>query len=768
MKSWIHFAACAAIASALAGYAGSAELANPRDAAVTISVLSSPPDYVSGGEARIAVKAPGGLLDKLRFRLNGNQIFPAMTRSGDHLEGVVSGLVNGKNILEVRHLEAQGKGVSDSIELTNYPITGPMFTGPQQEVFICRTQESGLGQPLVDNHEGIGHPVFDDSTGQLAGHSKYCSIETRFQYIYWNGSDFKPFDPTTGFTSPPPDLKTITVNGADLPFVVRIEGGTINRFIYTVAMLAPFPESGAPGGMNNSAWNEKLVYWLRGGTGIGHQQGTAMWFNNDLSGRERALMPQILARGFAVVASSGNETGVHYNMRLAEETAMMTKEHFVELYGKPRFTIGLGGSGGGVQQYLFAQNHPGLLDGGIPAFSYPDMITQTIPISDCPLLGRYFMDEVALNPASPWAKWSNQKFIEGMNASDTAANEITGTAGSTECINSWLSAMPTVLNPVYKDPRFDVAARFYRYPPDVFENVKWTHWNDLANIYGTDSNGYAPISVDNVGVQYGLAALAGGQISIDEFLRINACVGGWKEQPDFVQWDRQADPFDSRNMKRSANCRDPSGTPAPRRSGDLAAIRKAYTSGHVFTGRRLDIPLIDLRPYLEPELDMHNSRQSFSVRARLLDANAGAAKNQVVWFTGPDDLLPRVMDALSVLDRYLSSGAAPVEFTDKCMDASGALIAAGPSVWDGILNGNAPGACTAAYPIYSSPRMAAGDSIKGDIFKCALKPVSTALADGTYPASVQFSAQQMVWLERIFPEGVCDYSRGDQGRPADW
>lgn len=772
MNAWMHFAACAVIASALAGCGASGSTedpGNPGDTLVTISVLSSPSDYVSGGDARIEVKAPPGLFRRLTFWLNGNRIFPAMTWADGHLEGVVSGLLNGKNILEVRHLGAQGKDVSGSIELTNYPIIGPMFTGPQQELFICRTEESGLGQPQVDNHQGIGHPVFDESTGQLVGHSKHCSIETRFQYIYYNGTDFKRFDPATGFKSPPPDLQTIKLNGVEVPFVVRIEGGTINRFIYTVAMLAPFPEPVAPGRMNNAAWNDKLVYWLRGGGGIGHQQGTAMWFNNGLTGTERTLMPQILARGFAVVTSSGNEAGVHYNMRLAEETAMMTKEHFSELYGKPRFTIGLGGSGGGVQQYLFAQNRPGLLDGGIPAISYPDMVTQTIPISDCPLLGQYFKDEVALNPASPWAKWSNQKLIEGMNASDTVLNVISRTPGSTECINGWLSAIPTVLNPVYKDSRYDIAAKDYGYPHDVFANVKWTHWNDLANIYGADSDGHAPISIDNVGVQYGLAALADGQISTGEFLRMNACVGGWKEQPGFAQWDRQADPFDSRNMQRSANCRDAYGTPAPRRSGDLRAMRLAYTSGHVFTGRRLDIPMIDLRPYLEPELDMHNSRQSFSVRARLLDANAGGVKNQVIWFTGSeDDLLPRVMDALSVLDRYLSSGAAPVEFTDRCMNASGALIAAGPSVWNGILNGKAPGACTKTYPIHSSPRMVAGDSINGLIFKCTLKPVSAALADGTYPATRQFSAQQRTWLARIFPEGVCDFSRGDQGLPPSW
>jgi len=40
----------------------------------------------------------------------------------------------------------------------------------------------------------------------------------------------------------------------------------------------------------------------------------------------------------------------------------------------------------------------------------------------------------------------------------------------------------------------------------------------------------------------------------------------------------------------------------------------------------------------------------------------------------------RVMEALSVMDRRLSGGAAPAAFTDRCIDAGGAVIASGPSV----------------------------------------------------------------------------------------
>ena len=631
----------------------------------------------------------------------------------------------------------------------------------QQFPFICRAQEAGLGPPIVDSFDGTGHPVLNPADHVPFGYSRQCGIAPRLAYFYFTGSEFKPFAPDTGYAHPPADMQRVQYGGASVPFVVRVEVGTINRFFYTIAMLAPSPEPAAP------AWNRKLLYWLRGGVGIGHQQGLPMWINGALSRSERQLLPAILEQGFAILSSSGNETGVHYNMRLAGDTAVKVKQHFIATYGQPAYTIAVGGSGGAVQQYLFAQNLPGLFDGGVPIQSFPDMITQTIPIADCPLLGQYFKEAVANDAGSPWARWSAQSLIEGMNASDTVRNAQTGQPGTTECINGWRMAMPTVLNPLYRDRRFDLGARAYGYPDGVLDRVKWTHWNDLADIYGVDAHGYAPIPIDNVGVQYGLAALAAGKIDADEFLRLNACVGAWKEQADFVVWKGADDPFDAANIRRGERCRFPDGTPAPRRSGDLDAIRLAYTAGQVFTGQRLDIPMIDLRPYLEATLDMHNARQSFAVRARLLAHHPAQAARQVIWFVRPEaELAPVVLEAVGVLDRYLAQHQAPAQFTDRCLDGHGATIAAGPAVWDGILNDHAPGACTQAFPIYASPRMVAGESIRGDTFKCALKPLATALADGSYPPAVHFSAGQQAWLARIFPQGVCDYGQGDVGRPA--
>jgi hypothetical protein len=154
------------------------------------------------------------------------------------------------------------------------------------------------------------------------------------------------------------------------------------------------------------------------------------------------------------------------------------------------------------------------------------------------------------------------------------------------------------------------------------------------------------------------------------------------------------------------------------------------------------------------------------VRARLAP---GEAARHVIWFTADEaTLADAVMEGLSVLDRVLATHGAAVAagFVDKCFASNGAVIASGADVWDGVLNAKPPGACARAFPIYSSPRIVAGDSIRGDMFKCALKPVSAALADGTY--KTDFTSSQRAWLERIFPQGVCDYSQRDQGRPGNW
>ncbi|MBC7182897.1 MAG: hypothetical protein H5U30_04895, partial [Marinobacter sp.] len=463
-------------------------------------------------------------------------------------------------------------------------------------------------------------------------------------------------------------------------------------------------------------------------------------------------------------------------------------------------TVAIGGSGGGIQQYVYSQNHPDLLDGGVPQYSYPDMVTQVIHIGDCELL-EYYMD--ATDRGNPkWQTTSNRSWLVGLNSNDRYPDPFAqikqmlgySTApGMTECIPAWRGLTPLVMN-----PHFGWAENQELMQPEgVMDDVRWTHYSDAKNIYGVDENGEPRTLFDNVGVQYGLRALREGKITKGEFLKLNAQIGGWKQPSEMVQEGfpflgsisdvladpATFDPWSSRNMNLSP---DGGATPAPRTVGDVEAIRAAYNSGLVFDGQ-LNMPVIDWRHYLEEVLDMHNSHQSFSARQRIIN-RMGDAGNQVIWFTDarptdysdPSEPEPReefnqTWMALEVLHDWISNiqqnpelGIAanrPMEARDACFNTDGTLIDAGETVWNGILDDEAAGTCTNQFQTYTTSRMEAGGPIEGSVFKCSLKPVDAALSDGTYGA-VSFTAEEVTRLNDIFPDGVCDYSQPDQGRPA--
>lgn len=216
------------------------------------------------------------------------------------------------------------------------------------------------------------------------------------------------------------------------------------------------------------------------------------------------------------------------------------------------------------------------------------------------------------------------------------------------------------------------------------------------------------------------------------------------------------------------------GAPAPRTEGDVLAMNRLYESGMVFDGE-LTIPIIDWRHYLEHILDMHNTHQSFSVRQRVRNA-LGHSDHHLIWFTDgrPDRQYDHTPMALDVLHDWLMNlrddpslslaEARPDMAVDSCFATNGELIARGEHVWGGVIDDQQAGPCTETFPLFSTSRMVAGSPIEGSIFKCALKPVDVALSDGTY-GGWQPDDDQIARLNEIFPQGVCDYSQPDQGRP---
>jgi pimeloyl-ACP methyl ester carboxylesterase len=677
-----------------------------------------------------------------------------------------------------------------------------------QYPFVCTTARNGLGQPKVDNQDAQGIPVAqEDAEGNypkddrgyptaeatIVGWSRDCEVDTQYHYLYKTAGEDGEWVRVEQLSAVPADgvATTTTTDGDTVPLIARMERGTINRFIYSAAMLVPADEAD-PADPDTSLWNRRLVFSLQGGVAIGHTQGN--W------SQSAALFEDALVQGYAVINSTGTRTNTHYNLRRGGQTAVMTKDHFVEVYGEPDYTIGVGGSGGAIQQYVYSQNHPGLLDGGVPQYSYPDMVTQTIHVGDCELLEHYFERTDAANPR--WRNVEEREQVLGLNAEqdpvlgDSARGQLHALYGLyrsmgiptpngwspddpsvipvTECRPAWYGLTPLAMNPTFTNVSdIDKLA-------EGTEDVDWTHWDDARDVYGVDEEGWARQPWDNVGVQYGLAALQEGRIAPEEFLRLNSLIGGWKHASEQVEEGfpfrgaptaENFDPWSSRQMNLS-----PDGTtPAARTQGDPIGIENAWQNGHVFRGE-LDIPLIDWRHYLEHQLDMHNSIQSFAARQRM-DRTMGHHENQLVWFTDarPDQRQSdETMDAFAVLHDWITNikanpdaGVAankPAAAVDKCFETDGTLIAEGDDVWDGTIDDAPPGACTQRFEIKSTSRVRAGGPITGDVFKCRTMPVATAAAEGLY-GSWQPDAAAIERLAAIHPEGVCDYSLPGVGEP---
>jgi hypothetical protein len=523
-------------------------------------------------------------------------------------------------------------------------------------------------------------------------------------------------------------MMTTTTEGRTVPYIVRREMGTINRAAYVIAFLhepgAPLPDPWNP---SSSSWNGRLIYSYGGGCAAGYHQGrTAGGLAGGASNLEEAqvgLGDYPISKGFALAAASLNVTGTSCADLISAETTMMVKEHFVETYGMPRYTIGAGGSGGSMQQHQIAANYPGLLDGIIPNRSFPDIVSTVDVLTDCELMDRYFKEtKVAWTP--------EQK------------NHVSGFKDFSYCANGARYPNLHAANcnqVVAKDSVYDAAANK--------SGARCTYQDNMVNVYGRDpKTGFARRPFDNTGVQYGLAALTAGQISVDQFLDLNARIGGL----------------------------DIDGNPsAERMAGDVDALRIAYRTGRVNNGAALAaIPIIDFRSYLDGTGDVHHAVPTMQMRARLIATN-GTAANQVVITTASQGSLARDLatpDAvfrteqratLDAMDQWLAAIAAdkapaksagekvvrdkPRDLVDACYTADKQKVTDAAR-------------CAQLFPYASNARMVAGEPMAGDVLKCALKSIDRK----AYKQPV--SDAQLASLKTLFPQGVCDYSKKGIGQ----
>ncbi|KZN49141.1 DUF6351 family protein [Pseudoalteromonas luteoviolacea] len=638
-----------------------------------------------------------------------------------------------------------------------------LYSGPNQYPFYCMSRDSKLGQPEVDNHEALGVPVYDSD--KVIGYSKDCGVKTRIDYYTLHKKE------GSYIASRITDVETAKHTALPL---FRVEQGTINRFIYTLIM--PIKNSELGDRLAKSKWNKRLIYQFNGGSGIGFRQG------RQKASRVMTRQAQQLLDGYAVISSSGNKTSYTYNMLLAEDTARRVKKQFTSLYGKPLYTVGVGGSGGGLAQYLIAQNSRGILDGLIPLYSYPDMITQTTYALDCDLLNNYFTFRAADKNA--WRDWERRRLIEGMNAINgfpqkggflQPINQLMSgfvpsfPKGSSECINGYFGLSAFINNPQQGFIR-------EHFKEHVVDETKWSYWQDMSHVFGIDKNGFGLSTWDNVGVQYGLNALKAEKITLDEFLHLNAHIGGWKPQQQ-MQQEEIVLPFGHKlpiwlTLWGNHNITTPIDEVAPRHAGSIKAMNQAYKSGQVFIGN-IDIPVIDARHYLENELDMHHMSASFYSRLRI-QAVKGHSNNHVIWVAHKD--FDPTKQAFEMMDTWLSNlksapnqsiiSARPESLQDTCFNKDGSIYGAGAGVFDGQWNTRDEGVCQSRFPMFSTSRIEAGGGWDGAMFKCPLISVKKAIERGMY-GKVNI-IEHFETLQRIFPQGVCDYEGRDRGLPNDY
>ena len=666
-------------------------------AAPAIEALSTLPQYVSGGDVLVEIRLhdDAASLKHLRIEANGRDVSGSFRTMPDgSLRGLVDGLALGENEIVAR-ANGNGKGTppgrSATLRVVNHPLSGPMFSGPQQEPFFCETVQNGLG------------PALDAD----------CSAPTqvRYQYRTTAGAFAALADPAVK----PADLaRTTTLDGRTVDYIVRIEKGVIDRGVYEIAALydpaaPPSPFTDEPG------WNGRLVYTFGGGCNVGYHQG---------QGNGGVLTDLFLARGYAVASSSLNVYDNNCSEVISAEVALMVKEHFAETYGKPRYTIGFGGSGGAIQQHLIGNNYPGILDGIIPSASFQDSITLgTVP--DCRLLSLYFA-----SPAGVAAGWT---------AAQRAAASGFGTFNSCQF---WHLAFASRTNALEACPGAVPVSALYN-PVTNPGGIKCTSFEQIATQLGRNpANGFAWRPLDNIGLQYGLTALQSGAITPEQFVSLNENAGGFDFIGQVVPQRVAADPI---GIVRGV--RDGPREHRRARAGVDADHRRPHV--HRLPGRH---------PHADP---------------LVRDAGAAPGGERHVREPGDADRRTRpgraamTVEALTQMEAWLAAieaddapGTAaertirnrPVGLTDACW--AGSTKIAEPF---GL---GLAGACEALYPTSPKPASPPARPWRATSFKCQLKPIDF----GAY--GVSFTPAQQARLQATFPTGVCDWSKpGVDERP---
>lgn len=683
--------------------------------AVVLEVLSNRADLISGGDALVEVRLTDGAEPAgVRLWAGERAVTEAFAlRPNGRVQGVLDGLALGENVLTATLPD----GRAAALTITNHPNGGPVFSGPQIQPWTC----------------------------QSTAVNAQCDQPPSYEFVYRSSnplaSGWQAYDPA----SPPSDVaQTTTDEGVTVPFIVRVETGYQDRDQYKIATLFQPGEDWQPWAAQEQ-WNHKLLITHGGGCGAGYGAGGAPDVLNYGTGSATPLegttgadiVPAALGSGFAVMSTALNNNGHNCNLVTQAESMIMAKERIVEQYGPIRYTVGAGCSGGALAQLQVSNAYPGAVyQGLITTCTYPDTFSAGIQFADLHLLRLYFE-----NPGKWTVPWSPTQMAaveghlshvnavvadEGLFKSATDPTYVCNAGipqeqryhpqsnpGGTRC--SILDFMINVLGPR---------------PESV--------WSPMEQAAG---RGFAGLPLANDGVQYGLEALRRGEITTDQFVDVNAAIGGLNVDVQPI---------------------------AERTEGDVGAVRNLYRSGAIDEANNLSGVAIINHGGPDPGA-AHDYLHAFWVRSRL-EREQGHFANHVMWF-GHGPLIGDLgfaKEALFAMDRWLSAVEAdtsdrplaekivadrPADVQDRCSNVDGVEMVEVPGVGrvceDPTLQTH-----------LGSPRTAAGNSSPyGDIAKCTLKPM---LRTEYYPT--KFTDAQWDRLVAAFPNGVCDWSAPGVGQ----
>jgi hypothetical protein len=724
-----------------------------------IVTVNNRADLVSGGDAMVEVSVPNTVpLHQVTLLLNGQDVTASFQTdaAARTMRGILTGLRVGENELVA---DANGKGrgrPKASLTITNHPIGGPVLSGAQTVPFFCATTP---GVPATASTVGSNAGWFALTATAL---DAQCNFPTEFSLYY------RTTVPTgqCSFSLPDPTAATLPANlcfqrytaaiaptsiattMTGVPFIVRVEHGTMNRGIYDLAVLFN-PSQPWSALAPQAGWSRKVLYQFGASTGQPRRQArsTSSW-TNELA----------LSQGYLVAQNSMTDSALNSNRVSMAETVMMMKEHIGDTYGPIKFTMGSGCSGGSINSNMNASIAPGQLDGITISCAYPDSETTGIEVTECVLL-----TEAYAKPT--WTGLMAGLTTDQINAKKAAINghpDQTGchgwyfAFGNNGKVGKYRARTPNVITGVINQSANETNncqlpnSMVYDPANPSAGGERCSAWDWAASIWGKRADGFrARDTRDNTGVQYGLKALQSGAITAEEFVTLNEIIGGVNADSDFQTQRSVADPN---------------------------ALEIAYRAGIVMSGRQLaKTAVIDLRGWDDsalkgnrPGFPIHFVWRSFSIRDRL-DKQFGDHGNQVMWRFGPGLGAPAQMqlDAFTFMDKWLTNLKA--DNSELSMEAK--VRNAKPSeAFDYCLMTNPDGTqrketnfavCDTNEFLKpsSSPRQVAGGPLTEEILKCRTK----ALSPADYAPAV-LSPEQLARLAAVFPTGVCDWAAGGVGQ----